>query len=562
MSLFGGLYVGTSGLQTSQNALNTVAHNMVNVDTKGYTRQQTSLATRSYNTISKTGSSVSYQQVGLGVSYADVKQVRDYFLDKSFRKESGRSGFYDTSCDAIEEVEEIFQELDGEAFAKTLDNLWVSVQELAKDPSSTVNQGIFIQRCSEFVTRSSAVYQNLCDYQDDLNYKVKQKTDAINSIGKNIVDLNEKILKIESGKVEQANDLRDDRNRLIDELSEYASISVDTDIDGNFIVQIEGVDFITVGSYKSIGLYQDQATGFYYPYWEQLVEKDANGNPERLSALGSAGVFNIFTPETASAKDVMEISTELNTDIGSLKSSLVARGDKRATAEDLGFYETGGSEAQAEKYSMIKDSVVMNVMAEFDKLIHDVTTGINDVIADAANAVDPASTPNGYLRDSNGDPYKIFTVASEKYPAGTDYHKNYTTLNILINDELKQAPSMLGFIRKDGIVDQTCADNLKKVFTDEVHTLNPEVKTATNLNNYYNNLISQVANTGYIMRGISANQEITVTNIASSREEILGVSTDEELSNMIMFQNAFNASSRYVNAMSQMIEHLIMTLGS
>lgn len=541
MSLFGGLYVGTSGLQTSQNALNTVAHNMVNADTVGYTRQQVSQVTRPYNTLSTTNSAISYQQIGLGVSYAEVRQIRDVFLDQSYRIESGRQGFYDVSCDAIEETEGIFQELDGEAFADTLKNLWESVQELSKDPSNTVNQGIFIQRSAEFVTRSKAVYEDLSKYQDDLNYSVKQKVDKINSIGDDIVKINEQILKIESAQVEQANDLRDKRNQLIDELASYAKISTDTDADGNVTIQIEGVDFVTAGDCKKMALDIDEVTGFYTPYWESLATKNPDGSVDKAS-IKSAHVFSMD----------QEISTDMNTDIGSLKSTLLARGDRRTTYKDL---ET------AESYDDIKDSVVMNVMAEFDQLIHDITTEINKVFEDAANAAGPASSSK-YLRDKNGDPYKIFTVASDELSQKSGKPEDdYYTSNILINDVLKQAPSLLGFIRPDGVVDQTCADNLKGVFTNENHTLNPDVKTPTNLLEFYNNLISQVSNTGYIMRGISSNQEITVTNIRSAREEILGVSTDEELSNMIKFQNAFNASSRYINVVSELLEHIISTLG-
>lgn len=543
MSLFGGLYVGTSGLQTSQNALNTVAHNMVNSDTEGYTRQQVSQTTRSYNTLSTTNSAISYQQIGLGVSYAEVRQIRDVFLDQSYRKESGRQGFYDVSCDAIEEVEGIFQELDGEAFADTLTKLWESVQELSKDPSNTVNQGIFIQRCAEFVTRSGAVYDDLCSYQDDLNYSVKEKVDKINSLGDQLVDLNAQILKIESAQVEKANDLRDARNAVVDELSSYANISVSYDVEGNVTVQIEGVDFVSAGSCKKMAVDIDEVTGFYTPYWESLATKDpVTGIPTKES-IASSHVFNLD----------QEISTDMNTDIGALKSTLLARGDHRATYKDL----------SEDKYGDIEDSVVMNVMAEFDQLVHNITTEINSVIKEAAEAAGayPGST---YLRDSVGNPYKIFTVASneESLKPGGKEEDDYTTANILINNDLKQAPSLLGFIRPDKKVDQDCADKLKEVFTKEDYRLNPTVKTPTNLVNFYNNLISQVSNTGYVMRGISANQEITVTNLASSREEILGVSTDEELSNMIKFQNAFNASSRYINVISELLEHIISTLGS
>lgn len=548
MSLFGGLYVGTSGLQTSQNALNTVAHNMVNADTLGYTRQQVAQTTRSYNTISTTNSAISYQQVGLGVNYAEVRQIRDAFLDKSYRKESGRQGFYDVSCDAIEEVEGIFQELDGEAFANTLTNLWIAVQELDKDPSNTVNQGIFIQRCSEFATRSQAVYEDLCSYQDDLNFDVKQKVDKINSIGDQIVDLNLQILKVESSQVEHANDMRDQRNALIDELSGYANIKTYTDVDGNIIVKLEGIDFINSDSCKRMEIFEDPATGFYTPYWKAFAREQADGSVD----ISSAKVFNLE----------QEISTDMDTDIGGLKSILLARGDHRATFTDLAATKGPGVEYT---YSDIKDSVVMNVMAEFDQLVHDITTGINEVIYNAAMDNRKTAPGSNYLFDPmTNEPYQVFSVSAKTNPIIDGKYsdsKDYTTSNIIINDTLKQSPSLLGFIRPDGIADQTCADKLKELFTSETHTLNPEVKTATNLVNYYDNLISQVSNTGYIMRGISANQEITVTNISAAREEILGVSTDEELSNMIMFQNAFNASSRYINVVSELLEHIINTLG-
>ncbi len=540
MSLMGSLYIGTSGLQTSQNALNTTAHNMSNIDTTGYTRQQVQQGTRIYKTLSKTASAISYQQTGLGVNYTQVKQVRDYFLDKNYRKESGRSAFYDVSVSTIEEVEDLFQELQGKTFSSAIKNLWESVQELAKDPSNSVNQGVFVQRCNEFITRGKAVYEGLCEYQDNLNYKIKQQVDTINEYGKAIRDLNEEIIKIESAKVEHANDLRDQRNQLIDELSAMGNISYYEDVDGNVIVQFEGNDFVKEDSVSEIGLLADEQTGFYTPYWVNLA--DRTKNPPDIS---SAKVFDM----------TREISMVAGTDIGSLKSMLYARGDHRATYKDL--------EDKAAYNRDISQSVIMNVQAEFDQLINGVVTGINDVLKEAAEReknVDPNST---YLRDeATGKPYQLFEMAVEEKDASGNVIDNFSIGNILINGKLKQAPSLLGFIRpSDDKADQYTADKLKEVFTNEDYTLNPNVETKTNLVNYYNNLVSQVANNGSVMRGISENQQVTVDNIAAAREQVLGVSSDEELSNMIMFQNAYNAASRYINVISEMLEHIISTLG-
>lgn len=531
MSLMGSLYVGTSGLQTGQNALNTTAHNMSNVDTTGYTRQQVSQSTRTYNTISKTNSANAYQQIGLGVCYAQVKQVRDYFLDKTYRRESGRSAFYDATYDAVGEIENLFQELEGEAFAGAINNLWESVQELAKDPSNTVNQGVFIQRCSEFTTRASAVYEGLCEYQDNMNLTVAQKVNKMNEYGRRIAELNQQILRIEAAQVEKANDLRDERNQLTDELSKLAYINLKEDIDGNFIISIEGTEFVKDDSINEIALYEDETTGFYTPYWKHFAKRDAAGNVD----ISNAKVFNLD----------MEISTDMNTDIGGLKATLIARGDRRATYKDLEDQTTYDNE--------IAPSIIMNIQAEFDQLINKVTTKINEVIEQAAQKAQLDAPGSDYMMNPNtGEPIKIFVTKS-----GTDM----TVSNIMVDDTIKQSPSLLGFIKDDKKVDQETADALKAIFTEEEYTLNPNVKTKTSFRNYYDNLISQVANTGSVLKGISENQQTTVESTLAAREQIVGVSSDEEMSNMVMFQNAFNASSRYINVVSELLEHIINTLG-
>lgn len=542
MSLMGGLYIGTSGLQTSQNALNTVAHNMSNIDTTGYTRQQVQQGTRYYNTISKTAAANAYMQTGLGVNYSNVKQIRDYFLDKTYRREAGRSAFYDASVAAVEEVEDLFQELQGETFSEGIDNLWSSVQELAKDPSNSVNQGVLVQRCYEFIERAASVYQGLCEYQDNLNYKIKQQVDTINEYGKQICLLNEQITQIESGQVEKANDLKDQRNQLLDELAAMGNISITETPDGYVNVKFEGNDFVKDDTINEILLKTDDLTGFYTPYWKSLAKTTNNPDGTTTVDISGAELFNMR----------QTISTDTNTDIGALKAIMFARGDHRATYEDLADEKTYERD--------ISQSVMMNVQAELDQLVNKIVNAINGVLtesAEAATAQDPNST---YLRDSNGEIYQIFnTVTNEKDAEGNPY---FTINNIIINGELKQAPSLLSFIRPDGKVDQATADKLKELFTQEEHTLNPKVKTKTNFVNYYNNLVSQVANTGSVMRGISENQQVTVDNTAAAREQILGVSSDEELSNMVMFQNAYNASSRYINVISELLEHIIMTLGS
>ena len=571
----GSIYIGSSGLQTSQNALNTTAHNLSNVDTTGYTRQQVQQSNRAYVTLSTDPKSVSNKQTGLGVTYSRVKQVRDYFLDKTYRKESGRSMFYEVSTQVMEEVESQLGELNGEAFQTTMTDFWTAIQELAKDPSSSVTQGMLVQRAAEFVQRAGAVYDGLSSYQDNLNTQIRQNVDKINKYGNQLLTLNDQIRAIESGGIEHANDLRDARNQILDELAELTNMSFSEDRYGSVSVKIEGVDFVKDGTCYEIAMKTDEATGFVTPFWPQDATYTVRGDGTRVYNIDGAEVFDLS----------VEISSDLGTDVGGLKAMLLARGDHRANYTDL----------MEGKYDGVSQSVVMNIQAEFDQMIHNVVTKVNDILAKAAGVqtgdlklADGVTTlknvkycavePGGYMRMDDGSPIQLFTkvttdgyrkvtgedgkdywVMNEEYPDSPE--SLYTIGNLQVNPTLMQEPSKLGFRLADGSEDKETAEALKAAFTEEAYTLNPNVQKKTTFVDYYTDLVSQVANSGYVFRSIYENQVSTVEATQSAREQVIGVSTDEELSNMIKFQNAYNASSRYINVISEMLEHILSTLG-
>ena len=234
MSLMSSLYIGVSGLRTSDNALNTTAHNMSNLDTQGYTRQQVSQGTRNYITHSK-DTTRNWIQTGLGVNYIRTRQERDFLLDRNYRRESGRQCFYDVSAAALEEIEYILGESnEGHEFSEALSGeqgLWAAVQELAKDPTTSANQNFFVTKAYEFITKAQKVYNSLCEYQDNMNKTVKTDVDKINSYAQEIEALNRAIMRVEGGP-EHANDLRDRRNYLLDELGKIGNITYSEDMTG------------------------------------------------------------------------------------------------------------------------------------------------------------------------------------------------------------------------------------------------------------------------------------------------------------------------------------------
>ena len=545
MSLMGSFWVGVSGLQTSNNALNTTAHNMSNLDTTGYTRQQVAQGTRSYATVYK--GRPNWQQIGRGVNYTLTRQERDIFLDKNYRRESGRSAFYDVSAGALEEIEYIMGETydnEGNEFSKALSNLWEAVQELSKDPTSAVNQNLFVTRSYEFITKASAVYTSLAEYQDNLNQSIVSDVNKINSYAQEIEDLNRRIVAIEAGQ-EHANDLRDRRNYLLDEMAKMASISVSEDITGYVSVRLEDVDLVKGGLINKIELYTDPRTGFYTPYWKMLANYsyDKDGNPVATEeGIQRALVFDL----------TRTVSSDLNTDIGSLKSMLLARGDHRASYKDIQNINRDGEYEENWYDRHISQSVIMNIQAEFDQLINAVVTKINGILAEEADRVDP-NRESDYLRDENGDPYQLFKLLNE--------NGDWTVSNLTINQQLRQNPALLRFRKDEHSEDYPIIDKLRDAFEEKIYTLNPNVQTPLCFRDYYTNLVAQISNSGSVMRGVQATQTIATDSLFNAREQVVGVSSDEELTNMIRFQNAYNASSRYINVISEMLEHILTTLG-
>ena len=587
MSLMSGLFLGATGLQTSQNSLHTTAHNLSNIETPGYVRQQTLHADMSYNTIS-TSPAVSKMQIGLGVEYDIVRQVRDEFLDKSYRRETGRSSFYEVAQETTQEIETLLGEFDGVAFQDSLANLWTTVQELEKDPSSSVTKGSFINTAAQFIERAQAVYNGLSDYQDNLNARVKEYVDRINDLGDEIHVLNEKIHKEELGE-QEANDLRDQRNKALDELSSLVNISYHTNADGATEVLVEGVELVARDRVFHMDTIMDEGTGFLTPVWPQNMDAE------------------VFIRDE-------EIATEFNTDIGQLKSVVLQRGDRRANYTDMrndpnnnitpytngkySFYDPSNPDpAPNTPQNLIptSKSVVMKVQAELDNLVHSLMTEVNNILTGEKEMIDkynetkdPNCLPKYLVSDvesgktelpkelfvrlgtsryekqtlSDGKEYYVYVPETE-YPSHADIDDLYTIANMKINPDLQKTPSILGnsFMTEQGEVDHAKADALVQAFNSSFSSLTPELTTEYNYRDFYSALVGQVATEGSVYNGIVTAQQVAVHNLSDSRDAIMGVSSNEELTNMIKYQNAYNAASRYITACNDMLDRLLSSVG-
>ena len=519
MSIISSLSTGALALQVNQNAINTTAHNLSNINTKGYTRQQVLLNNKNYNTIGQ--SAISKNQIGLGVDYSVTRQIRDEFLDKSFRKEKGKAAFYGVISNTNAEIENLLNSLNGKGVSDSIDKLWVSIEELKKDPGNTVTKNSFISAASQFVESSQSFYNDLCNYQNNLNTEVFDIIEKINAYAKSIKSLNEQIRKNESDN-ESANDLKDKRNLLIDDLSELINTNVETNKDGSADIFIEGMPLVTNENVFEIEITQN-SNNFFIPVWK-------NGNE----------VFNSFD----------NVSAENGNDIGKLKALLMMRGDKNANYLDD---------------DNVTNSLIENTQSMFDNLCHSLMTEINNILTDEKDLIDNNIIPE-YNKET---PIELFVrndssryiERDNKFIYNDESNSLYTINNIKINPLFLKEPAKLDMENEDKSINFEKANKLSDIFNHDINSLNKEMVTKYNFKNYFLAMSNDIVNTGNIYRNISETHKQSLKNIDDSRQSILNVSSDEELANLIKFQNAYNAASRFINVINEMYDQIINKTG-
>ncbi len=614
---FGSLYVGSSGLRGAQNAINTTANNLANMDTIGYVREQVIFADETYNKIKDVTPRTNMQQHGLGVSIGDVVHIRDIFLDKAYRLEEGRSSFYNTSYEVVEQIEDFLQELNGMEFKESILELWQSFQEYEKEPENSTNQNLVVEKTELFLSRCDALYSDLISYQDNLNDQIKDSIDNINKLAKDIYKLNLEIQKVEAGKLETAMTVRDIRDAKIDELASYGKISVEEDATGFAYISFENIDLVGSDRAYEIELRKDDHTGFYTPYWKHLSDTRVGRYQD---------VYNL---------DAV-ISPEFDSDVGKVKALMLSRGSEYGTADYL-----NGDDNDGTPYKELKKSSIMEVQAEIAVLFRRIVNTVNnhfsplkesglDTIEGTLDDGTQASftydngvvtyqhtNQNGvvdtyiyrnedeYLDKQNGVAGKEYRKANsilildeENASYGTDMElpprelflrygsERYTKLTasdgkvyyvyngeridnpsthyalsrVEINPEIKNQAGLMPCYTKNGAVDRKLSENLVLAWEVKDMIIGPDDTIPCNISAFYDKIVGRTANRGSTYHSAGQTLERSAAALDKKRQEVIGVSSDEELTKMIKYQSAYNASSRFMTVISEMTELIVTQL--
>ena len=609
-SQFFGLYIAGSGLRASNAALNTTANNISNSQTVGYSRQVvTQQAANALRVFAK------YGCAGAGVETIAIERVRDSFYDIKYWDNNAKYGEYTAKQYYMRTIEDYFND-DGSSGFKTIFNKFSNaLQSVTTNSSSDESKQQFIASAKALTDYFNNMYGNLQELQKDINLEIKQNVDRINSIAKKIATLDKQINVIElSGTT--ANNLRDQRELLIDELSEIVDVSIDEYpvIDQNnpdretgghrYIVRIAGGQTLVDGSEYNQLKYEARATdekvnqtdadGLYRIKWENgnefsLVNASMDGKLKGLVELrdGNNGA-NFKGTVTKAGTDAVDGKKKVTVEVSAdyLKSMIECTLSDTGGIINIGnkLYHYDSWEFQVDdadpndvKYNYVftmddsenidgtlagKDAKteaeiryqgIPYYMEQMNAWIRGFAAEVNRIFMSGTNSYDELGSIFFTGSSGNGTEYTI-----NDFTDANGYYE-LTAGNLTINAALIKDAGLLGTRTSEDVGVEECG----KIF--ELITL----LTSKEKFSFRNGSADQMLE--MILSDISLNASHANTFydtykglqncIDNQRNSISGVDEDEEAVSLVKYQNSYTLASKMIQTLTEVYDQLILRTG-
>jgi len=513
-STFHGLETARRSLFTTQSAISTTGHNVANANTVGYSRQRVNM------TASIPIEAVGYMrsnaagQLGTGVEASSITRIREKFLDDQFRNEYKSLGKFNVQLDTLSKLEGIVNEPSDTGLRTVISNFWNSWSDLSKNPENADGRKVVMEQTLAMVDAFNYTARQLSDLKGDLTENVNINLKTVNSLTASIAQLNNEIMRVE-GLGDHANDLRDQRDLLTDELSGLVNIRVDEQATGYRIMMgnielttgatsnnldVERIDAaIASGDLNSGAIHgtvyaRDQYVDGYIKELDLMVQTMATGDFEITLPKGSV------LPE------------------GTVLDGVTYTGANRTLTDNLKVTVQGLNGLHQLGYSLAGTDAGLPLFTDSDGG----TTGLT-----AGNiSLNPAIVANSNL-----------IATSMRVTANSDGTE--TVING--NNSLAVLLSQMRDVRFD--FDPSAGENKNTIDA------------------YFRSVVGQLGVQAAEATRMQTNQQVIVDQVDSRRQSVSGVSLDEEMSNLIKFQHAYNAAARNMTMIDEMLDRVINGMG-
>ncbi|KGX86314.1 flagellar hook-associated protein FlgK [Pontibacillus litoralis] len=511
MSTFQGLEISIRGMYAQQSALYTTGHNISNANTYGYSRQRVNFEqTGPYPPASRNRPQIP-GQVGSGVEIGSVQRVRDQFLDEQYRLENSKVGYYHTRSEGLIKMEEVMNEPSDFGLSKTMDEFWKAWQDLANNPEDAGARAQVKQRGIAVAETFNFLYGSLTSIRNDYKNELEVAQNEINSLAKQIHEVNKEISEVEAhGYV--PNDLYDERDRLVDKLSDYGNIKV-TETQTS-----DKASAITEGTYT-------------------VEFVDAEGNPIFTDAEGNG------IPLVDGTNGYNELSINMDGNEDSVRTlelggSSVQAQHFASEGKLLGLMETYGMDVDGEAVGTYPD-----MMDELDTMAYTFAKAFNEVHRGGY----------GLNEIQNGADEEInFFDEPDDVEGFAD--------RIRVSDDIIDDPNNIAAAASMNSGDGGNAQLLADVRNEKLD-YDGDGEPDSTFDSYYQGVIGEMGIQSSEAQRLRHNSETLRLSAGTRRQSVSGVSLDEEMSNMIKFQHAYNAAARNLTTIDETLDKIINGMG-
>ena len=558
-SLNSSLHMGQHALSINQRAMQTVGHNIANQETEGFSRQQVHSGTAAPD---PTG-------VGGGAKAQPTSRVYDKFVQRKILQENPRSGMFKSRGEFLQKIEIIFSETEGNGLHQALNEFWNSWSQLSNQPESESARIQVRERSDVLARRFRGMHSQLDGLRNEINGRLVATINKVNELGQKVAELNRQIISYESGQ-RNANDMRDARNQAIEELSGLVDVNsfenpngrvtviIGRDwtlVEGNNRYQLEGkmkggelgmlrIDGVSINDNRRdltrifregemsemLRMRDDTIVGYQHNLDE--IAFNLAGQVNKIHATGTG---------INSATDMMKSTFGLNS---------------TALSQPLPFLKDGIFQLHlVDPHNEILETYELEIQAGLDTL-PDIVQRLNQTISDPGLLQASIEADGSMLLQSASDYKFIFGEDQSSITQVLGLNSFFDTLkgaeDIQLNEHIRENTNNIS-TGKDLIPgDNQVALEIAKLQTRP--TMRDETMT---FDEYYNGVLTGMGLKIQRNKTEQAQQESMVRQFKEIRSSISSVNMDEELTDMMQYQKAYEASARFINTVDRMMETVI-----
>lgn len=513
--IFGTMNIANSGLQAMQSAVNTTSNNISNAQTEGYSRKRVDLVTNTPQHLNGIG------EISTGVKIEGVTRIRDVFTDRQVRLETGRLNTYESQNGVYDRLEIIFNEPSETGISDAMQEMWNAWQELSKTPESITARTIVVEQSTTMADRFGHTASQLQDLKSETLFQVSQNTFEINTKLEQLTAVDEQI-KAAVTREMVPNDLMDQRDLLLDQLSAFVSFSKTDLADG-------GIQ-LTVGGQAVMG--NNTPTPTFSTVQSVETYEDESGTTQMKVAVAVKGDVNTI--------EFLDAPLSAGFDLNTWKAGSVIVPTAQTTENPTGFTVVKTGEGS------------INGLQSMLTEVEDYTQKMDALASGMAGLINQVHNPDNTGLD--------FFISGG---AGT-----ITAANIQVNSSLKDKPELIA-AGKSSAADAPVGDGSRALAIAALRdvslnasdydktTMTFKTTTGDTADARYRATIAGLGVDAAYSRTMADNETSLLNQLHQRRESVMGVSIDEEISALVKFQTGYQANARVMTTLTSMLDTLI-----